>query len=246
MRPSILLTTSSNFSDQGLRRTSSTTGRNYSQAILQAGGLPFMLANAAPELAESYLEHADGLLFTGGADIDPSHFGQEAQPDLGEVDAERDAFELALYQVAKARKLPILGVCRGIQLVNVAEGGMLHQHLGALSGLIQHRQRSNGPSLAHQVKLESTSRLAKAFGQNVIRSNSFHHQAIDRLGQDLRVAAKTSDGIIEAVEGAGGHFVLAVQWHPEMIFQAFPEHHKIFQAFVAAAKQSRQPETLLV
>lgn len=246
MKPRILLTTSSTFSDQGLRRTSSTTGRNYSQAVLQADGLPFMLANAAPELAESYLEHADGLLLTGGADIDPSYFGQEPHPDLGMVDAERDAFELALYQVAKARKLPVLGICRGIQLVNVAEGGTLHQHLGALSGLIQHRQRDNGPSLSHQVRLEPTSHLAKIFGQDTIRSNSFHHQAIDQLGRNLRAVARTSDGILEAVAGTTGSFVLAVQWHPEMLFEIFPEHHKIFQVFVEAAKQSRQPETMLI
>ncbi len=235
-RPRILLTTASSPSHSGLDRIDSLTGLNYCEAIVQAGGLPLLASNLQPDLAESFLEGIDGLLLTGGADIDPYFYGQQPHAGLGKVDSERDEFELALYKAAKARNLPVLGVCRGIQLINVAEGGTLHQHLPALTNTIQHVQENRGSALAHELRLEPQSKLAKAVGSNKMRSNSFHHQAIDSLGAKLRVSAKTSDGIIEAVEGRSEQFVLAVQWHPEMSFKAHPEQHLPFQIFLEAVK----------
>jgi putative glutamine amidotransferase len=237
-RPRILITTASSPRDHGLRRTDSVTGQNYSEAVVQAGGLPLMVANLDPTLAEAFAAEADGIVFSGGADFDPELFGQEPHPELGHVSLERDRFELALYRAAKARAIPVLGVCRGIQLINVAEGGTLHQHLPALEGTIQHSQRAITGEPAHWVALEPSSRLARALGATKLKTNSYHHQAVAALGRNLRVTGKSADGIVEALEGTGEHFVLGVQWHPEMSFQHFPEHLVPFQLVVEAAQRA--------
>lgn len=236
-KPYILLTTSTTPSPV-LRRDDNVTGENYSRAVVQAGGLPVLVGNLDPNLADAYLEGVSGLLLTGGADIDPSYFGQDPHPQLGHVDPARDAFELALYRAAKARRIPVLGICRGIQLINVAEGGSLHQHIPALENTIQHAQGNRGDSLSHALTLEPDSRLAKSLGKTQWRSNSFHHQALDQLGKGLRVTARSHDGIIEALEGNDPeHFVLAVQWHPEMIFVRHPEHMLSFHLLLEAVSQ---------
>lgn len=236
-KPRILITTASNFRKTSLHRIDSLTGRNYSEAVVQAGGLPLMVSNLAPELADAYITEADGLLLTGGGDPDPSLFGAEPHPELGEVDLTRDYFELALYRAAKERGIPVFGVCRGVQLINVAEGGTLHQHLPAVPGTIQHDQGDISGTPFHALELEPRSRLATAYGTQQIRSNSYHHQAVDRLGDGLIATARSSDGVIEALETKGEHFVVGVQWHPEMSFRAYPEHHLPFQMFLEAVKE---------
>jgi putative glutamine amidotransferase len=238
-RPRILLTTTSSPRLQGLRRTDSLTGLNYSEAIALLGGLPLMVANLAPPYAEALAAEADGILFTGGADIDPNYFGAQPHPGLGRIDGLRDAFELALYRAAKDRNLPILGVCRGIQLINVAEGGTLHQHLPARPDLTQHDQQEIDGDPFHTVALEPDSYLARALGTGALRTNSYHHQAVDRLGQNLRITGRTSDGIIEAIEGTAGRFVLGVQWHPEMSFARYREHLAPFEVFMHAVKEGK-------
>jgi putative glutamine amidotransferase len=242
-RPRIVLTTSTEFRDRGLRRNDSLTGQNYSEALVLAGGLPLLAANLDPDLADSYAESADGVLFTGGVDIDPVNFGRQPEPGLGRVDPQRDAFELALYRAARTRGLPILGICRGIQLINVAEGGTLHQHLPALPQALQHTQVDIAGIPSHTVALEPSCRLAKAFGASELRANSYHHQAVDRLGDGLRAVGHTADGLIEAVEASDGSLVLGVQWHPEMSFARYREHLLPFHLLVEAA--ARRAEGLV-
>ncbi len=244
-RPRILLTTSSRSSTQGLRRNDAFTGRNYSEAIARAGGIPLMAASLEPELAAGFLEGIDGVVFSGGVDVDPIHFGQQPHRDLGSVDVERDRFELALYRAARERNLPILGVCRGFQLMNIAQGGTLHQHLGADFSSLGHAQGDSGGEPYHTVTLAADSELGRAFGSTEIRTNSYHHQGIDVLGQDLRAVGHASDGLVEAVEGTSGAFLIGVQWHPEMSQAKYPEQLAPFTAFIKAATGAKlQPVTV--
>lgn len=238
-RPRILLTTSTEFRDRGLRREDTLTGRNYSEAVALAGGLPLLVANLDTELADAFLEGIDGVLFTGGADLDPAFFGQEPHPGLGKVDRRRDDFELALYRAARARDLPILGVCRGIQVINVAEGGTLHQHLPALPGMIQHDQADIAGAPTHVITIEGDSLLAQRLDRTEFRTNSHHHQGVDRLGSNLRAVGRSSDGLIEAVEGSAGAPLFAMQWHPEMSFRNHPEHLLPFEWLIEVAGRQK-------
>ncbi len=234
--PRVLVTTGTSSRSSGLRREDALTGRNYSLAVAAAGGLPTMVAVLDPALADAYAAQADALVLSGGADLDPALFGAHPEPELGSVDERRDAFELALYRAFRAANKPVLGVCRGLQVINVAEGGTLHQHVPAVTGAWQHDQRDISGAPLHPVTLTSGSRLAGIFGTLEIRTNSYHHQAIDQLGPDLRAVAHSGDGLIEAVEERSGSFVLGVQWHPEMAFERFPEQHAPFQALLDATR----------
>ncbi len=171
---------------------------------------------------EDSLDLLDGVVLSGGPDIEPSHYGAERHPAVRGVSAERDEFELALAKAALARGIPILGICRGLQLLNVVFGGTLHQHLPDLPGLLVHsaewetgvRDLSKrwGPTF-HDVEV-SHPRLARLSGRTV-ETNTFHHQAADRVGDGLTVAARSPDGVVEALAGTDSP-VLGVQWHPEM------------------------------
>ncbi len=232
---------------EGLRRADVVGGVNYAEAIVQCGGLPLFTPNLEPELAETFVEGADGLLLSGGEDVSPHFFGQTPQQGLGIVDETRDLFELALYKAAKRKGIPVLGICRGIQLVNVAEGGTLHQHLPAVPDTVQHGQRNIDGTLFHEVRLEPGSLLAKSYGAVTVRTNSYHHQAIDALGDGLRATGWATDGVVEAVEGTGTAFVLAVQWHPEMSFARYKEEIAPFEAFMdAVARHGKRLEPVHV
>src|SRR5690606_38698794 len=184
-RPTVLLSTSTVPRTTSLRRDDAMTGRNYSLAVARAGGLPLMVANLDPALAAAYARGADALLLTGGGDLDPELFGEAPDRDLGSVDPERDAFELALYAAFREAGKPVLGVCRGCQVINVAHGGKLHQHLPSVDGTHQHDQRDLRGFPAHPVELEPGSRLAAAYGATRVRTNTYHHQAIATVGAGL-------------------------------------------------------------
>lgn len=234
-RPTVLLSTSTVPRTTSLRRDDAMTGRNYSQAVALAGGLPAMVANLDPALAAAYAASYDALLLTGGGDVDPEQFGEAPDRDLGAVDPERDAFELALYAAFREAGKPVLGVCRGCQVINVAHGGKLHQHLPSVDGTHQHDQRDLRGFPSHPVELEAGSQLAAAYGATRVSTNSYHHQAISELGAGLRAVGRASDGVIEAVEAIEGSPVVAVQWHPEMMFERFGEHLAPFEVLVRAA-----------
>lgn len=219
-----------------LRREDAVTGRNYALAVRGEGGLPVMVANMDPESAEGYAQRFDALLLSGGVDIDPILFDQSPHPDLGVVDQARDAFELALYRAFREAGKPIMGVCRGFQVINVAQGGSLHQHLPAVPGSIQHGQRDPGGRPHHLVELAPGSLLAEAFGVDRLQVNTYHHQGLDRLGHGLRATAVAPDGLVEGIEGAEGGFLMAVQWHPEMSYAAYPEQRAPFRVFLDACR----------
>jgi putative glutamine amidotransferase len=222
------------------------TGVNaaYVRALLAAGGVPLILSPLmGASLAGSALDGCDGLLLTGGEDIHPSWYGADPSPLLSPPSRERDLFELALFAVARQRELPILGVCRGIQLINVALGGTLFQDLASeRPGPVEHRPSEPRDSRSHVVRLEPGSRAAQALDVTSFTVNSSHHQAIRDLAPGLVASGWTNDGLIEAVESASGApWILAVQWHPEEMYldRQAPEHG-LFQALVSEAGLARR------
>jgi len=238
-KPLILLTSSSKQRTQGLLRLDDVAGHNYADAVLELGGVPAAVTNNNPNYAADFIAHADGIIFSGGEDVDPEFFGHEPHPDLGMVSRLRDEFELALYEAAKQKGIPILGVCRGIQLINIAEGGTLHQHVPALEGTISHAQRNIKGDNYHKVMLEPASLLANALGKDSVRTNSFHHQSVAEVAPGFVATAKTADGVIEAIEHTGEQFITGVQWHPEMNFREDNQQLNVFKLLLDAVENSR-------
>lgn len=210
----------------------------YSQALAQAGALPVLipLGLPAPTLLE-LLARLDGVLFAGGGDIHPRRYGAELLPLSTEIDEERDRVELLLLEKLLASRRPFLGICRGLQLINVGLGGTLYQDiLAGRPDALSHPHIPGNPRsyLAHDVQVLPGTRLEAVLGCQVARVNSLHHQGVERLAPGLKASALAPDGVIEAFELEDYPFGLAVQWHPEWLtFQA--EMRQLFQAFVAAA-----------
>jgi putative glutamine amidotransferase len=205
---------------------------SYPEAIERAGGIPVIVPLLRPDAVDSLLDRVDGVCLPGGPDLEPSTYGAKPHPALGPTEPRVDALELALIRAADRRDLPILGICRGMQVLNVARGGTLHQHLPDVVGdQLQHRQPEHGSVTTHHVETASHSRLRATLGGPKLEVNSFHHQAIRKLGQDLAATAWAPDGTIEAVEGPGGRLVLGVQWHAE----GLEAHGPLFDLLVSAA-----------
>jgi putative glutamine amidotransferase len=217
-------------------QTEMTLGLAYMRAVERAGGLPVALSPLASENVDPLLEQLSGLLLTGGPDLDPACYGAEPHPELGPIDHDVDTFEIELCRQADRRGMPILGICRGAQVLNVSRQGSLIQHLpDFISGAIEHSQTEPGDRTTHEVRVSPDSGLAQTTGGGPVKVNSFHHQAIDRLGFGLRPVAWTQDGVIEAVEGRDGRFVLGVQWHAETLIEE-AEQLALFERLVEAAK----------
>jgi putative glutamine amidotransferase len=217
---------------------------SYAQRVAAAGGIPVLLP-PVPGVAEA-AAHLDGLLLTGGGDIDPAAYGARPHPRTGRVSRQRDQAELDLLRAALAGGLPVLGICRGLQVLNIALGGTLHQHLADLAGPGGDACHTPPPGTfgSHPVRVAPGSTLAQVLGsegkEQVLTVPTAHHQAIDRLGDGLHATAWAADGVIEAAElppGSGYHpFVVAVQWHPEA-----GEDPRLFQALTAAARRGPVP-----
>ena len=206
----------------GTARAEMALGMTYMRTLDAAGAMPVVLPPVGDP--EQLVDRLDGICLSGGPDVDPAAYGaRERHPDLGPTEPSLDAFELALATAALERGLPILAVCRGAQALNVACGGTLHQHLPG------HRQTAPAGEPTHEVDLAARSRLARIMRARTLAVNSFHYQAVDRLGAGLRIVGTAPDGTIEAIEGAG--FVIGVQWHAETL----AEHLPLFEALVAAA-----------
>lgn len=219
----------------------SRTGVNaaYVESVSRAAGIPIVLSPLIGAAhAAAALEGLDGLLLTGGEDVDPSLYGASPAPQLGAVDRNRDLFELAALAAARERLMPVLGICRGIQVINVAFHGTLWQDLPSeRGGELDHNPKTARNVQAHGIRVAPGTRAAGALGRTAFEANSFHHQAVRELGAGLVATAWASDGLIEAVEGpADGSWLLAVQWHPEeMSADSAAPDRGIFRALVAEA-----------
>jgi putative glutamine amidotransferase len=219
--------------DEGAPAKEMRLGVPYLRAIEAGGGLPVVLAPDDPALAGPLLDRLDGLCLAGGPDLDPLGYGAgERHERLGATDRVVDAAELALAVAAEERGLPLLGICRGAQAMNVARGGTLQQHLD------DHRQTTSATEAFHRVDVAPGSILAALTGGGSVPVNSFHHQAVDRLGAGLRISATAPDGTVEAIEDPARPFYLGVQWHAEGMLQR-AEHLALFEALVAAAAAPR-------
>ena len=217
-------------------------GQRYLDALVEAGGLPLILpASTPPEAADTLLTRVDGVVLSGGGDIDPAYYGGSPHPKVYGVNPQRDALEVALARAAVAQGKPLLGICRGIQLLNVALGGTLYEDLGDQSPYtLPHRRdpKTERTLLAHEVTVTPDSRLADILGTARLPVNSLHHQGIRDLAPGLRAVAHATDGLIEGVEVPGHPFALAVQWHPEWLYDRDPRMAALFRAFVAACAHS--------
>jgi putative glutamine amidotransferase len=211
-------------------------GMVYMRAIELAGGMPVVLPPLSPDLIVPLLDRLCGVCLSGGPDIDPDGYGEGARnPHLGATEPDLDAYELALARHADARGMPVLGICRGVQALNVARGGSLHQHVGDITdGSIEHRQAARGRVATHSVRVDPDSRLAQVMGVTDADVNSFHHQAANRLGKGLRAVAWAPDGIVEGIEGGEPELYLGVQWHVESLVDR-PEHLALFRELVEEA-----------
>jgi putative glutamine amidotransferase len=202
-------------------------GMTYLRAIEAVGGMPVVLPPLGD--AAALLERLDGICLSGGPDLDPDAYGAlERHAELGPTEPSLDSFELELARAADERAIPILGICRGAQTLNVARGGTLHQHLPG------HRQTEPATATTHTVHVDEGTFLASLVGTRPLRVNSFHHQGVETLGQGLRAVAHAADGTVEAIEAPGAGFVLGVQWHAEGLVHQ-PRHRALFAALVAAA-----------
>lgn len=212
----------------------------YLHAVQQAGGVPVPLP---PQLSAASLEQLvdglHGLLLTGGGDVDPALFGETPHHTLYDVAPSRDTLETSALNLALRRRLPVLAVCRGIQVLNVALGGSLHQDVGSDPGTqIPHSQTEPRDQPTHKVKVAPRSRLAETLGTDELEVNSMHHQAIKRLGRGLTAVAWAPDQVIEGAElDDPTRFVLGVQWHPEELVGHSEPARRLFAALVAAARR---------
>jgi putative glutamine amidotransferase len=245
MRPRIGITTS-NRPAEGAWQRAVSLNLTYSGVIYHAGGLPVLLPNLPPDAAEETLAGLDGLLLSGGGDLDPALWDEAPHPACAEPDAARDAFELALARTALARDLPLLGICRGVQVLAVATGGDLWQDIPSQrGGDIAHRQMQPRPEPSHDVTLLDGSLLAQILSPDetgahrALRVNSFHHQAPRNPGTLFAIAATSPDGLIEGLCATGARFALGVQWHPEEMAATDPTQARLFDALVQAASGLR-------
>ena len=213
-----------------------TTSRFYVECVQRAGGLPVVLPVVDPDEAEELMAAVSGLLLTGGGDVQPARYGARPIAETGGVDPARDAFEMRLLEVALERQQPVLATCRGMQVLNVALGGSLVQHVPAATGQ-DHNHRERWREGVHRVKLEPDSHLAEALGATEVEVNSLHHQAVCEAAPGTRAVAWAEDGTVEAIELAGSPHVVAVQWHPELL-EDWPEQQGLFRQLVARAVAS--------
>jgi putative glutamine amidotransferase len=211
---------------------------DYLQALIQGGGIPVILPIGIEEDASQIAETIDGLLLTGGGDIDPALFGEEPLQGLGEISPGRDCLEILLVQHMLQLNKPVLAICRGIQVLNVAAGGDMYQDIYSQisNPILQHKQKAARTHLSHSVTVMERSILACIAGQTHFKVNSFHHQAIRKVSKPFKVTAWSSDGIIEAMESEEHKFVLGVQWHPEnLAVHGDIISKRLFEQFIEAS-----------
>lgn len=235
MKPRIGITT---FLDNSDKKIYSSIGYNYIKSVLLAGGIPVLI----PILEDKgdlklYVDMIDGIIFTGGEDVTPLYYNENPTKYINYTSPERDEQEIELLNEVLERRFPVLGICRGIQIINAALGGTLYQDINSqVAGSLGHSPAQIPVhDLYHSIDIEQDTKLIDIFGVKRMQVNSFHHQSVKDLGKGLRVSALSSDGIIEAVESLDEDFLLAVQFHPEDLTVKHPHFLKLFSALIKKA-----------
>lgn len=210
----------------------------YPDAVTRAGGLAVLLAPAEidRDAADAILDEVEGLVVTGGDDVDPRRYGEEPHESVTHVDELQDHFEAALLDAALARSMPVLCICRGTQLLNIERGGSLFQHIVGMPGIAAHGIPFGGGGTLNDVTVDGDSTLAAVLGATTARGECHHHQAIDRLGEGVRVVARAADGTVEGIElTSHDGWLVAVQWHPEDTAGTDPQQQLLFDELVRQA-----------
>jgi putative glutamine amidotransferase len=214
--------------------------RHYLDAVLWAGGLPLMIPTIEDRgIIEEYVQQVDGILLPGSpTDIEPKHYGAPAHEKLGKLYPERDATDFAILDLVESQQdMPVLGICFGIQSLNVHRGGTLVQDIpAAVKKSVLHDEDDGKPAAHHAVRIAEDSLIRRLAGRSEMEVNSYHHQAVEKPGRDLRPVAVANDGVIEAVEDTSGRFVMGVQWHPERGWREDPFSKALFTTFIEQAR----------
>lgn len=213
-------------------------GSMYAEAVEAAGGLPMPLVySRSDEDVNSVCAAVNGLILSGGGDVDPFYFGEAPIPAGGEICPGRDRFEISLARQALADNIPILGICRGMQVLNIAAGGDIYQDIGQLEGkVIKHFQQAPRWHPTHEVTVSGGTLLSSICGDRTMRVNSFHHQAVRKPAPGFIISARSPDGLAEAIESVNLSFLLGIQWHPETMWKRYPAFLKLFEKLVLAAR----------
>lgn len=222
--------------DGGAFSAKQVVNQPYLDCIERAGGVPILVPDLTDDAIIATLELCDGLLITGGADFDPRAFGRQPHARLGTINPRRDHLDrVAIGYALRREEMPILGVCRGIQSLNVIAGGTLLQDIGSeVEGALKHNQSAPGWYPTHDIDIAADSLLREIIGAERIAVNSFHHQAVDRPAPNFRVTARSDDGVIEAIERIAGGFCLGLQCHPELMAARDERMAAVFTAFIRA------------
>jgi len=226
--------------------------QRYIRALTAVGALPWMipLVGDEPETLRGIYDELDGVFLPGGADIDPANYGEERHARCDKGDPARDQVELTLVRWAMADRKPVLGVCRGLQIVNLAAGGTLYQDLAdQMPGSIKHDYfpfggRYSRDHLSHEVSVATNTKLAEIFGAGALKVNSMHHQGVRQLGASLVASAVAPDGLVEGLESSDNSYLIAVQWHPEALTENSPRTRRLFESFVEASAAYREQSRL--
>lgn len=210
---------------------------DYVQAVVRAGGIPYIIPMVSDEeVIKEQILNVDALILSGGQDVDPLFYGEEPKRNLGGILPQRDIFDMSLINFAMEKKIPILGICRGEQILNVANGGTLYQDLAYIpDSYIKHNQQRLPHTPTHTIIIDENSELGKILGKEAV-VNSFHHLAIKDVAPGFKMIAHAKDGVVEGIEKIDEHFIMAVQFHPEMLSEFYPKMQKIFDRLVEEAK----------
>lgn len=210
---------------------------DYIQSVVMAGGVPFIIPMVYDEnIIKSQLECIDALIISGGHDINPLMYGEEPSQKLGAILPKRDTFDATVVKFAMEMKIPTIGICRGEQMLNVANGGTLYQDLSFIEGCyIKHNQGALPSIATHTTSIVEGTKLHAILGDTVM-TNSFHHLAVKDVAPGFKVAALSKDGVVEAIEKEGEQFVIGLQWHPEMMAKDHPIMLKLFEKLIEEAK----------
>ncbi len=236
-KPIIAITSSMDLNPDRLNDNRTMVSLDYSNSVINSGGIPVILPITDNfEVIKEQVKYFDGLILSGGGDPDPNLYGEDCLQELGDITPERDTFELAILEEFLKTKKPILGICRGLQLMNVFYGGTLYQDIKYVDTNIQHKQKWLADLPTHDINILENNILFEIFGKKA-RTNSFHHQMIKDLGRELTSIATANDGVIEAIQNKNYPFFYGVQWHPEMMAsRGNLGMKKIFDKFIESCK----------